>query len=115
MRPAHAIPPGPGQELVWDYPRPPRRQLSPRHIQVRFNGQIIADTRRALRVVKTSHPPVDDIPPGDIKMEYLKTPTTGPPTASGRAAPAITRLRWATARPGRRLVLSGSRPPATRR
>jgi uncharacterized protein (DUF427 family) len=74
MRPAHAIPPGPGQESVWDYPRPPRLEPSPRHIQVRFNGQLIADTRRALRVVETSHPPVYYVPPGDIKMEYL-TPT----------------------------------------
>jgi uncharacterized protein (DUF427 family) len=41
------IEPGPGQESVWEYPRPPRVEYSPRHIQVVFNGVIIADTTRA--------------------------------------------------------------------
>jgi uncharacterized protein (DUF427 family) len=74
MRPANAIPPGPGQESVWDYPRPPRLEPSARHIQVYFNGELIADTRNAFRVLETSHPPVYYIPPGDVKQEYL-TPT----------------------------------------
>jgi uncharacterized protein (DUF427 family) len=52
------ITPGPGQESVWDYPRPPRVEDSPKHIQVIFNGIIIADTYRAKRVLETSHPPV---------------------------------------------------------
>lgn len=65
------IPPGPGQESVWDYPRPPRVEDSARHIQVIFNGVIIAETRRARRVLETSHPPVYYIPPDDIKMELL--------------------------------------------
>jgi uncharacterized protein (DUF427 family) len=64
-------PPGPGQESVWDYPRPPRIEDSPRHIQVFFNGILIAETRRAKRVLETSHPPVYYIPPQDIRMEYL--------------------------------------------
>jgi uncharacterized protein (DUF427 family) len=42
-----------------------------RHIQVIFNGKVIADTRRAWRVLETSHPPVYYIPPEDINMEYL--------------------------------------------
>jgi uncharacterized protein (DUF427 family) len=74
MRPANAIPPGPGQESVWDYPRPPRLEPSARHIQVYFNDELIADTRNAFRVLETSHPPVYYIPPGDVKQEYL-TPT----------------------------------------
>ena len=61
----------PGQESVWDYPRPPRLEDTGKHIQVIFNGQIIADTRRAKRVLETSHPPVYYIPPQDIKLEYL--------------------------------------------
>jgi uncharacterized protein (DUF427 family) len=69
------IEPGPGQESVWDYPRPPRLEDSSKHIQVIFNGITIADTHRAKRVLETSHPPVYYIPPEDIKMEYLsKTP-----------------------------------------
>ena len=65
------IEPGPGQESVWDYPRPPRLEDSPRHIQVIFNGVVIADTRRARRELETSHPPVYYIPPADIRMAYL--------------------------------------------
>jgi len=68
------IKPGLGQESVWDYPRPPRLEDSTKHIQVIFNGVIVADTRYAKRVLETSHPPVYYIPPSDIKMEYL-TPT----------------------------------------
>lgn len=66
------ITPGPGQESVWDYPRPPRLEDTARHIQVVFNGITIAETRRAKRVLETSHPPVYYIPPEDIKMEYLR-------------------------------------------
>lgn len=65
------IPPGPGQESVWDYPRPPRLEASARHIQVTFNGVAITETRHAKRVLKTSHPPVYYIPPQDIEMRYL--------------------------------------------
>lgn len=65
------IPPGPGQESVWDYPRPPRLEDSPKQIQVIFNGVILADTHASKRVLETSHPPVYYIPPEDIQMEYL--------------------------------------------
>jgi uncharacterized protein (DUF427 family) len=63
----------PGQESVWDYPRPPRIEGSTKHIQVIFNGEVIADTRRAKRVLETSHPPVYYIPLEDIRREYLTT------------------------------------------
>lgn len=69
------IEPGSGQESVWDYPRPPRLEDSPKHIQVIFNGVVITDTRRAKRVLETSHPPVYYIPPDDVKMEYLTSTT----------------------------------------
>jgi uncharacterized protein (DUF427 family) len=61
----------PGQESVWDYPRPPRLEPSPKHIQVWFNGLLLVDTRRALRMLETSHPPVYYIPPEDIRMEFV--------------------------------------------
>lgn len=66
------IAPGPGQESVWDYPRPPRLEDSTKHIQIIFNGVAIADTHRAKRVLETSHPPVYYIPPEDIQQQYLK-------------------------------------------
>ncbi|MCC5617416.1 DUF427 domain-containing protein [Nostoc sp. CHAB 5836] len=66
------IEPAPGQESVWDYPRPPRLEDTNKHIQIIFNGVIIADTHNAKRVLETSHPPSYYIPPVDIKMEYLR-------------------------------------------
>lgn len=65
------ITPGPGQESVWDYPRPPRVEVSRKQIQVVFNGVTIADSTRAMRVLETSHPPVYYIPPDDMHMEYF--------------------------------------------
>lgn len=65
------IEPGPGQESVWDYPRPPRLEDSSKQLQIIFNGIIIAETRAAKRVLETSHPPVYYIPPEDLKMEHL--------------------------------------------
>ncbi|MCS6911150.1 MAG: DUF427 domain-containing protein [Anaerolineales bacterium] len=69
--PPNRIPPGPGQESVWDYPRPPRVEPSNAHIRVVFNGVTIAETRRALRVLETSHPPVYYLPPEDVRLEYF--------------------------------------------
>lgn len=63
--------PGPGQESVWDYPRPPRLERTDRHIVVVFHDVVIADTRRAFRVLETSHPPVYYIPPSDLKREHV--------------------------------------------
>ncbi|PSB31939.1 DUF427 domain-containing protein [Stenomitos frigidus] len=65
------IEPQPGQESVWDYPRPPRLEDTSKHIQIIFNGVTIADTQQAKRVLETSHPPVYYIPLEDIKQEYL--------------------------------------------
>jgi uncharacterized protein (DUF427 family) len=64
--------PGPGQESVWDYPRPPRLEDSGKRIKVVFGGVTLAYTTRAKRVLETSHPPVYYIPPEDIRMEYLE-------------------------------------------
>lgn len=72
--PIHVEPiePGPGQESVWDYPRPPRVEDSTRHLQVWLNGVLLAETRRAKRVLETSHPPTWYIPPEDVKLEHLR-------------------------------------------
>jgi uncharacterized protein (DUF427 family) len=72
LRRPQRIVPGPGQESVWEYPRPPRVEPSDKHIQIIFNGEIIAETRRAKRVLETSHPPVYYIPPEDVKLQYLE-------------------------------------------
>jgi uncharacterized protein (DUF427 family) len=66
------IEPGPGQESVWDYPRPPKVEDSPKRIRVVFNNVIIADSTRTKRVLETSHPPVYYIPQEDVQMQYLQ-------------------------------------------
>jgi len=65
------IAPGPGQESVWDYPRPPRVESTRRHVTVVFNGVTIADSRHAYIVLETSHPPGFYIPADDVRTEYL--------------------------------------------
>ena len=66
------VEPGPGQESVWDYPRPPRMEDVEEKVKVVFGGVTIAYTRRAKRVLETSHPPVYYVPPEDIRMEHLE-------------------------------------------
>lgn len=71
MKRPQPIKPGPGQESVWDYPRPPRLEETNRHIQVVFHGVVIAETHQGKRVLETSHPPTFYLPPQDVRMEYL--------------------------------------------
>jgi uncharacterized protein (DUF427 family) len=75
MRRPERITPKEGEESVWDYPRPPRVEDSQQHVQVVVDGVVIADTRRAKRVLETSHPPVYYIPPEDVRMEHLSRNT----------------------------------------
>ena len=66
------VKPGPGQESVWDYPRPPRMENVDEKVKVVFGGVTVAYTTRAKRVLETSHPPVYYIRPEDIRMEHLE-------------------------------------------
>lgn len=66
------IVPGPGQESVWDYPRPPALERTPRRVRVIVEGKTIADSTSALRVLETSHPPVYYLPPSDVRMDLLR-------------------------------------------
>ncbi|HEX7169911.1 MAG TPA: DUF427 domain-containing protein [Rubrobacter sp.] len=66
------VEPRPGQESVWDYPRPPRLEDVDKKVKVVFGGVTLAYTTRAKRVLETSHPPVYYIPPDDIRMELLE-------------------------------------------
>ena len=67
-------PVAPGQESVWEYPRPPRLEPGGCRIQVVLGGITIADTTGALRVLEISHPPVYYLPPDCIVPGTL-TPT----------------------------------------
>ncbi len=66
------IAPLPGQESVWDYPRPPRLEAVAKRLRIIFNNETIADTTSAYRVLETSHPPVYYIPPADIAQQFLQ-------------------------------------------
>jgi len=65
------VQPGPGQESVWDYPRPPRLERTERRVRVVFGGRPIADTCSAIRCLETSHPPGYYIPLDDVATEHL--------------------------------------------
>jgi uncharacterized protein (DUF427 family) len=68
--------PGPGQESVWDYPRPPAVERSLAVVVVEFAGEVVARSDRTWRVLETSHPPIHYIPRPDVRTELL-TPNPG--------------------------------------
>lgn len=65
------IKPQAGQESVWDYPRPPRLERTNRHLKVVVDGQVIAETSNAYRMLETSHPPTYYFPPEDVRTDLL--------------------------------------------
>jgi uncharacterized protein (DUF427 family) len=69
-------PVGPGQESVWDYPRPPRLEPVPQRLVVVLGGETIADTTRGLGVLETSHPPNYYFPVDDV-VDGALAPTKG--------------------------------------
>jgi uncharacterized protein (DUF427 family) len=64
--------PGPGQESVWDYPRPPRLEESTESLVVELGGRVIARTTRSWRVLETSHPPTYYVPQDAFVDEALR-------------------------------------------
>jgi uncharacterized protein (DUF427 family) len=65
------IEPGPGQESVWDYPRPPAIERVTQRLRVELNGRTIADTTDGWRILETSQPPTYYFPPSDVDMSTL--------------------------------------------
>lgn len=66
------LPIGPGQESVWDYPRPPRVEPVAERIRVVVGGLEIASSDAALRVVETAGAPVYYVPPADVRSDLLR-------------------------------------------
>ena len=66
------VEPGPGQESVWDYPRPPQIRACEKNVRIILGGEVLADTMNAICVLETSHPPVYYLPPADINMSLLE-------------------------------------------
>lgn len=72
VRPAAALEPGPGQESVWDYPRPPVIVDDTRLVQVRLDDTLVAETRSARRVLETASPPTFYLPPESLQCDCLR-------------------------------------------
>ena len=70
MRPV-PDPVGPGQESVWDYPRPPRVEAVDVRVTIDLGGARIVDTRDVVRVLETSHPPVYYLPIAAFRPDAL--------------------------------------------
>lgn len=62
----------PGQESVWDYPRPAIAEPTQRHIRIVHKRLVLADSRAAWRTLETSHPPSYYIPQEHIAMAHLR-------------------------------------------
>lgn len=72
QHPIGRIEPGPGQESVWDYPRPPRVEAVSERVRVVTGGETIVDTTRALRVLETAGAPVYYLPREDVRMDRFE-------------------------------------------
>lgn len=66
MRRPTPDPIAPGQESVWDYPRPPRVERVDARVTVDLGRERILDTTDVVRVLETSHPPVYYLPMADF-------------------------------------------------
>jgi len=109
-RPHRVVPEpiGPGQESVWDYPRPPRLQRVEARIDVVLGRVTVAASDVAFRVLETSHPPTYYLPPdafvpgaltpapGRSVCEWKGVASYGDLTGGGRVAP---RAAWWYAHP----------------
>lgn len=72
QRPDFALEPGPDQESVWDYPRPPALVRTDETIEVHCEGGPIATSTRALRLLETASPPTYYLPASDVDWDFLR-------------------------------------------
>ena len=63
-------------EQVGAYPRPPVLVESSQLVRVEALGQLLAESRRSLRVLETFHPPTYYLPPEAVRQELL-VPSSG--------------------------------------
>ena len=73
------IEPGPDQESVWDYPRPPRVEAVGAEVRVELAGVVLARSSEALRVLETSHPPTIYVPRASVDWSRV-VPSSRRPT-----------------------------------
>lgn len=60
---------------VHSFPRPPLLEKTPRHLQVKWGGQTIADTKDAFWVLETTHPPSYVTPLATTPIPVSQEPT----------------------------------------
>lgn len=63
-------------ELVSQYPRPPKLELSDERIRVVALGKLLIDTTKSIRILETFHPPTYYFPPEAVNQDLL-TASTG--------------------------------------
>ena len=68
---AHILRPGPREESVWDFPRPPRVEAVTARVRVVAFGRTVADTTSAIRIVETAGAPCYYLPPEDCETALL--------------------------------------------
>jgi uncharacterized protein (DUF427 family) len=71
QRPRAIVEPGPGQESVWSFPRPPRVEPVRARITVALGDRVIADTTNAERVLETAGAPCYYVPAADCDAAAL--------------------------------------------
>ena len=71
-RPPFARPPGPGQESVWDYPRPPALVPDRRHVTISWQGQSVVESSSSMRVLETASPPSFYFAPETVNTGLLR-------------------------------------------
>lgn len=84
--------PGPGQESVWDYPRPPSLERFSGSIKVFSEDVLVAEATEAFRVLETSHPPTFYLPPPSIRSDVLE-PIAGNSFCEWKGQASYFRLR----------------------
>ena len=62
---------------MWNYPRPPSAEVTPRRVVVEIGGRVVVDTDRAVRVCETSHPPVYYVPREAVASGVLQPGSGG--------------------------------------
>lgn len=71
-RPPFADIPGPGQESVWDYPRPPAIERVAAHVEVYAGTVRLASANEVVRVLETASPPSIYLSPETVDVRLLE-------------------------------------------
>lgn len=71
-RPAFAETCSPGEESVWDFPRPPRLENVTELLRVEHGELVLAATGHGVRILETAGAPTYYFPPQDVEATRLR-------------------------------------------